>query len=353
MLIRQGQCVTAACVGLALTLACLPLRVDAGRGDAGVSDASMSDPVQSDARVGGVGRGAQAPTQQEPTVAGGAASIPSAAIASRGAARALLAKVGTWGCQYQSIELDRLAATTLDLIVIDPVLDGGTGRMADPEDLAKLRRKPDGSRRLVLAYLSIGAAEEYRAYWLPGWQAEPPSWLGAHNPAWPRSYSVQYWQPDWRRIVDDGLQRIVAAGFDGVFMDRVDAYHDWSGRASAHDDMVDFVVQLSQSARRSQPGFLFVGQNAEQLLVNQRYREAIDGVSKESLLTGLHGPGTPNTVDDIAWSMAYLAPAQGAGLTILAIEYLDTASDIEAARQRLRAMRFKPFFAHRLLDRLP
>ena len=283
----------------ALALACLPVCADAGQGDVGERVAGKA--------VGG----AHDPTQQEPMVAS-AASQPFKAIPTRVAARALLAKVESWGCQYQNIEPDRMAGTGLDLIVIDPVLDGGTGRMADQHDLEQLRSKPDGSRRLVLAYLSIGAAEEYRAYWQPAWQAGPPTWLGARNPDWPRSHSVLYWQPDWRGIVEDGLQRIVAAGFDGVFMDRVDAYHDWSGRPSAQEDMVDLVVQLSQSARRSQPGFVLVGQNAEHLLANRRYREAIDGVSKESLLTELHGPGTSNTVDEIAWSMNYyLVPIIG------------------------------------------
>jgi cysteinyl-tRNA synthetase, unknown class len=237
---------------------------------------------------------------------------------------------------------------------MDPVLDGGTGRVASRLDVEIMRRRPDGGRRLVIAYLAIGAAEEYRPYWNPTWSTEPPVWLGPHNPAWPRSYAVRYWNPEWRQIVMEGLQRIVAAGFDGVFLDRVDAYHDWPGEGeSALSDMAEFVAQLSQIARGSQPGFLFIGQNAENLLVNPRYRDAIDAVSKESLLTGLQGPGLNNRSDQAAWSMNYLVPAQRAGLTILAIEYLESPADIEIARRRHRAMGFAPFFGNRLFDRLP
>ena len=36
-------------------------------------------------------------------------------------------------------------------------------------DLARLRVKPDGSRRVVLSYLSIGEAENYRYYWNKSW----------------------------------------------------------------------------------------------------------------------------------------------------------------------------------------
>ena len=277
-----------------------------------------------------------------------------AASLSRAQTRALLARIESWGCQYQNIEPDRIAGSSLDLIVIDPVLDGGTGRTADQADIQKLQRKPDGGRRLVFAYLSIGAAEEYRAYWNDSWLTAAPEWLGPHDPVWPRSHAVRFWRPDWQRIVTEGLQRIVAAGFDGVFLDRADAYHDWSGtRPAALDEMADFVVQLAQSARQTRPGFLMVGQNAEHLLEIPRYLDAIDGVSKESLLTGLEAQTTFNSADKVAWSMKYLVQAQRAGLVIMTIEYLEAAPDIEVARQRHQAMRFKPFFGQRLLDKLP
>ena len=269
-------------------------------------------------------------------------------------ARLLLAGVERWGCQYQNVDLDRIAGSDLDLIVIDPVLDGGTGRNIDHQHIKTLQRKPDGSRRLVFAYLSIGAAEEYRAYWQADWQNKPPTWLGASSPDWPRSHAVQFWQPDWQRIAAEGLQRIVAAGFDGVFLDRVDAYQDWKElRPSALEDMADLVIQLSQSARKSAPGFLVIGQNAEHLLAEPRYREVIDAVSKESLLTGLQGQGVSNSMDQISWSMPYLLMAQESGLTVLVIEYLDDSPENDAVRQRHRIMRFRPFLAKRLLDRLP
>ena len=88
-------------------------------------------------------------------------------------------------------------------------------------------------------------------------------------------------------------------------------------------------------------------------LALDRYKVVIDGVSKESLLTGLQGEGTANRRDQIAWSMNYLSQAQKAGLTVLAIEYLKEPLAVAAARQRHRAMGFIPFVGDRLLDRLP
>ena len=106
-------------------------------------------------------------------------------------------------------------------------------------------------------------------------------------------------------------------------------------------------------ARARNPGFLLVGQNAEQILVDQRYLDAIDAVSKESLLTGLQGEQVPNSREDVEWSLARLLPAKSAGLTILTIEYLHDSSLAERAAKEHASYGFVPFFGSRLLDRLP
>jgi len=218
-----------------------------------------------------------------------------------------------------------------------------------------LKRKPNGGRRLVLAYLSIGAAEEYRPYWSPRWSDGPaPEWLGSKSLEWSMSYSVRYWHPEWQRIVLDAAVRLADAGFDGIFLDRVDGFQDWRGiRPSAMQDMADFVAKIAQATRSRYSGFLLVGQNAEPLLASKRYLDAIDGVSKESLLTGLRGQGVPNSNADIEWSLQYLRRARNAGLTILAIEYLDDAPLLAAATSEYLRLSFVPFFGNRLHDRLP
>ncbi len=265
----------------------------------------------------------------------------------------VLARIASWACQYQNVNPAQIAASALDLVVIDPILDGGSQRAASTADIRLMQRKPDGGRRLVLAYLSVGAAEEYRAYWKPEWRESPPQWLGPEDPNWARSYPVRFWHPQWHNIVNSALTRIVETGFDGIFLDRVDAY--WlfrNDRPSATNEMVDFVVDLATRARSTRPDFLVIGQNAEPLLTLEGYRSAIDAVSKESLLYGLQGEGTRNRPEQIGWSLHYLSIAKRAGLPILAIEYLDAPTEIASARRRLRDLGFVPFFATRLLDRL-
>jgi cysteinyl-tRNA synthetase len=121
--------------------------------------------------------------------------------------------------------LDALRKAGQDVMVVD-LFYGGMALSA--AEVASLQRRPDGRRRLVLAYMSVGEAEDYRYYWKPGFSAAPPGWLEAKNPTWPGDYKVRYWDPAWRRLVyggvDSYLDRILAAGFDGVALDVVDAY---------------------------------------------------------------------------------------------------------------------------------
>jgi cysteinyl-tRNA synthetase len=271
----------------------------------------------------------------------------------QGASRRL-GDVRAWGCQYVAISPAAIAASGLDLVVVEPILDGSRDRIASRGEIALMQRRPDGRRRLVLAYLALGAAARHRAYWQPDWAAAPPAWLGPECTEWPGSHAVRYWHPAWRAIVTAMLDRIAGAGFDGVCLDRVDAFHDWAGeRRQAQDDMARLVATLLDRARARVPGFLALALNAEQLLERPGHRARLDAVCKESLLTGLGAPGADNAPADVDWSLAHLRRARADGLAVLAIEYLDDPARIATLRPRLEALGFVPFFATRNLDRLP
>lgn len=76
--------------------------------------------------------------------------------------------------------------------------------------------------------MSIGEAEDYRFYWKNEWKTNPPVWLGEENPDWEGNYKVWYWEKEWQNIIisdpDSYLQRILNAGFDGVYLDIIDAF---------------------------------------------------------------------------------------------------------------------------------
>lgn len=114
-----------------------------------------------------------------------------------------------------------------DVLIIDAFFSGNEALTA--ADLARLRTKPQGGTRLVLSYMSIGQAESYRWYWKPSWMASPPSFVIEEDPNWNANYYVRYWDPAWQYIItgnsgDSYVNRVVAAGFDGVYLDLVNAF---------------------------------------------------------------------------------------------------------------------------------
>ncbi|HUY31233.1 MAG TPA: hypothetical protein VMV69_00525 [Pirellulales bacterium] len=57
-----------------------------------------------------------------------------------------------------------------------------------------------------------------------------PSFVGPENPQWKRNFAAKYWEPAWQAVFvggnDSYLPRVRAAGFDGVYLDKVDEY-EW------------------------------------------------------------------------------------------------------------------------------
>ncbi|HDL17785.1 MAG TPA: hypothetical protein ENH29_01900 [Bacteroidetes bacterium] len=122
--------------------------------------------------------------------------------------------------------LDTLRHTDYDVLVIDLFFQDDDA--FTKAEITLLKQKQNGSSRLVIAYMSIGEAENYRYYWRPEWENNPPNWLLSENPDWPGNYKVKYWNNQWQQIIVTGensyLQKIINAGFDGVYLDIIDAF---------------------------------------------------------------------------------------------------------------------------------
>ena len=278
-----------------------------------------------------------------------------------------LAAVTNWGYQLQEPRIAHLAGSPHDLLVIDASRDGSDEGAFKAADIAAIKRRPDGGQRIVLAYLSIGEAETYRGYWRWYWGgrwysrwfgwALAPSWLGPENGEWRGNYAVRYWDPAWQaRILGPGghIERIVAAGFDGVYLDKVDSSIERiaKDRPPARDDMREFVRRIATAGRSARPGFLVVPQNGEELLTDEGYVALIDGIAKEDLLYGEFKDKAANPDAAIAGRTALLQRASKQGRTVLAVEYLDDTGRIAAARERLETLGFVPYFADRPLETL-
>lgn len=270
--------------------------------------------------------------------------------------RPLLA-VNSWHYQLDNIEpsLDALARNTADMLVIDHAKRHGVVALTRAE-VDKLKVRPDGSRRLVVSYMSIGEAEEFRYYWKAEWKTNPPDWLGEENCAWPQAHRVRFWKDSWKEISFRGpeafLKRIMSAGFDGIYLDRIDIYETFDKeQPTARADMIRFVAELASTARAIDPHFQIIAQNAEDLLSERGYRRSIDAIAKESLLySGGGGTGSRNKPEDIAWSKSRLDLLLGDWKPVFDVEYLTRVTDIDKARHELFQVGFVPTFPTRSLD---
>lgn len=121
--------------------------------------------------------------------------------------------------------IEAVVATNYDLIILDYFFND---EEFTPTELNQLRSKNNGGKRLVISYLSIGEAEDYRYYWQSSWKNNPPEWLDKENPDWEGNYKVKFWYQDWKNVIygsnDAYLDKILNVGFDGVYLDIIDAF---------------------------------------------------------------------------------------------------------------------------------
>lgn len=277
-----------------------------------------------------------------------------------------LADVRTWSFVLNPKNPKSLGPE-VDLVVVDHSIAGASVRGMTRAEVDLLRRKPGGGSRIVLAYMSIGEAEAHRHVLAPIWRVLPPKWLGERHEIWKSNFYVHYWDKDWQRLFFDPrpsalrraaerslywlkayVDRVIEAGFDGVWLDRVDAFAAWRAqRPEAEREMVAFVSQLAHYARGRRPGFLVVPQNGEELLQYPDYLAAIDAVAKEDLLYGLRGNERANSWSEVESSVSYLKAAQASRRPVLVVEYLRDMAKREAARLRLRQLGFIASFSAR------
>ncbi len=121
--------------------------------------------------------------------------------------------------------IDDITSTNYDVIIMDLFHNEESFTQ---EEIQQLRTKQNGGSRLVICYMSIGEAEDYRYYWQNDWSVGNPGWLESENPDWAGNYKVRYWDSDWKFIIfgndESYLKRIIDAGFNGVYLDIVDGF---------------------------------------------------------------------------------------------------------------------------------
>jgi cysteinyl-tRNA synthetase len=234
-----------------------------------------------------------------------------------------LSNVSSWVYQLQDIDLTAIRNTTFDLVIIDYSNDGTEQGEFTPAQINALKHSPAGDK-IVLSYMSIGEAEDYRFYWNDSWTPGNPAWLDQENPDWEGNYKVRYWQSEWQNIILQYTDRLLDADFDGAYLDIIDAYeyYDERGRASAAQDMVDFVATIAAHVRTRNPDFLIIPQNAPELASEvPDYLNHVNGIAQEDTYYGYDSDGIL-TPDQATEEMeAYLNVFKNNEKIVLTVDY--------------------------------
>lgn len=281
----------------------------------------------------------------------------------------------TWIYWLADPDPDAIASADGIAVVTDYSLDGSDEGALSADQVASMSL--DGERP-VLAYLSIGEAESYRYYWDPAWDADgdgnpdagAPVWLGPENPQWEGNYKVRYWEADWHELLLGSggyLERILEAGFDGVYLDIIDAYYYWAEEAPAADqrpvadtaaDMIDLLDLIARMGRADVRAFALFPQNGEFVGYDagdhgmDELLGIIDGFGVEDVFH----PGDAD--EDNPWEpdddrLEVLDEVIAADGQILTVEYLTDPGAIETFHEEAAGHGFASCAARRDLASLP
>jgi cysteinyl-tRNA synthetase, unknown class len=250
--------------------------------------------------------------------------------------------------ELQGADYSSLASTNFEVGIVDP--DGSGLTSSQINNL-------ESSGKTLLAYLSIGLANNYRSYWQPSWNTSPPSFILGPNTSWPGAYFVEFWSPAWQQIVIDEAVALAEEGYDGVDLDVVDVYLFSNvaaadgGIANARADMVNFVEAISVATKAVNPDFKIVQNNALDLLTtnpddptsatNTSYLSYVDGVLAESTFY-LPDNSQPSWTP---YNLQYLAHAVAAGKTVFSLDYPSSTAAQQNFINQAVANGFVPFAA--------
>jgi cysteinyl-tRNA synthetase len=247
----------------------------------------------------------------------------------------------------------KLAKCHGDWIVIDASYSDEERWSAD--DVAAIRAGKPG--RKVIAYLSIGEAENYRSYWRKDWATNAPAFLLDENPEWKGDFRVKYWQPAWQQLILPEVDKVMAAGFDGVYLDIVDGFETFERngtdfiddrvnpetKQTYRQDMIIWVKAIAARAHKTNPSALVIPQNGSQLLAHADFLAVVDAMGVEDLFTDDNKIQKADDSDDIVDN---LAPLVAAHKPVLDIEY----ARAEEPRQWARLQAAKNSFVWLLTD---
>ncbi|UCH93490.1 MAG: endo alpha-1,4 polygalactosaminidase [Candidatus Aminicenantes bacterium] len=240
-----------------------------------------------------------------------------------------LSSVRYWAYQIQDLDasgaVQKIVNSKYDLVVLDPMVTHDyTFDTKDMVNRIKASKASDGvHRKLVIAYIDIGQAEEWRWYWdghttyeekgecknsfvtaIQNWAP----WVVACDPdGWAGNYPVAFWDDDWKDIVIYGttlgshlglyfnsmLDEVIQDGFDGVYLDWVEAWEMTAVQNRAQNEgkdpgqeMLDFIKEMREYGKQYNPDFIVIQQNSSELINEvgaNALKNAVDAIAQEGV----------------------------------------------------------------------
>lgn len=192
--------------------------------------------------------------------------------------------------------------------------------------------------------------------WKASWKSNPPAWLGRENPEWPGNYPVRFWQAEWKQVLlaEDGpLARLIAAGFDGIYLDKVDVHQEWAeagalSEAEAENRMAIFVREIAAFARARRAGFLVILQNGSEVAARADVLPHVDGLALEDTFYDGERRQDPAHTREV---LANARRVRAAGKPVLAVDYCRTPGKVSDFYERAAGEGFVPYSTVRDLDR--
>lgn len=257
-------------------------------------------------------------------------------------------EVKSWAYYIRNVNPNVVADSNHDLVIVDV----GNKELFTKETVERMKRKSDGSKKKVIAYVSLGEAENYRPYWKKEWNTKQPSWMGRENILWKGNYNIDnILNPDWWKITTGILNQVLSAGYDGILINGVESYIS-DNTLDSRKAMVQYVVKVASYTRGKKPEFKILVQDGEALTNDRGYSKTIDGIVKQDLVhnwksNGIVGPKTPIT--ELNKSIEYLKTFMIQGKIVLVVEYV-AGDTYKKAKEILDRHGFVGYSAPRQLD---
>ena len=276
-----------------------------------------------------------------------------------------LENIDSWAYQLQNLDPNEVTQNnTFELIVMDYSLTGNDEGAYSIEEIQLIKN----SGKLAVCYISIGEAENYRSYWQNSWNNNPPEWLGAENPDWEGNFKVKFWYAEWQNIIFNWLDTIITQGFDGIYMDIIDAYYYWLEEVNQNQQepysavyMIDFIENIRNYLNANGGGnMVVIPQNGEYIVWEnnvtendvQRYLNTCDAIGVEDLFfygtQDMNNSYNPDNERLELLTEVY----QPAGWSVFSVEYLTHQNKINQYLEVAEENGFIPYCSVRDLDEL-